>query len=87
MGRMKHFLLVFDRTKGELLKITPYSSRSRAMRARFDAERLHQAEPWVEVVVLNGTSEEAVRRTHSRYFNDAREIARQGIDRISETNA
>jgi hypothetical protein len=81
---MKHFLLVFDRPRGHLLKMTAYNSRSKAMRARFEAERLHRGDSSIEIVVLNSRSEAIVRSTHSRYFSDAREIARQGLDKVGD---
>ena len=76
---MKHFLLVFDRAEGRLLSVTPFTRRGEALQARFEAERLHRADPSVEIVVLNAASEEALRKTHARYFETAQEIARHGF--------
>jgi hypothetical protein len=68
---VKQFLLVFDRSKGEVLDCVAYRDRSTALRKRFEAERLHSASPDVEVVVLGADSKDALMRTHARYFKGA----------------
>jgi hypothetical protein len=81
---VNHFLLVFDRSEGRLLSVTPYRDRSEALRARFQAEKLHRDNHAVEVVVLNAASEQALRRTHARYFETAGEIAGQGFEKARD---
>jgi hypothetical protein len=82
---MKQFLLVFDRSKGALIKLTEYSVRSEALQARFDVERLHRHDPSIEVVVLSARSEGDLGRTHARYFEDTPQIAHRGLKSLSET--
>jgi hypothetical protein len=81
---VKHFLLVFDRAKGSLISAEEYSVRSQALQARFDAERAHRHDPSIEVVVLNARSEDDLRRTHARYFEDVGELMHRGLARISQ---
>jgi hypothetical protein len=63
-----HFLLVYNRAAGQLVRSTQYPSDSQALRARFDAEREFKGRPEIEVVVLTAESEEDLLRTHGRYF-------------------
>jgi hypothetical protein len=65
---MNHYLVVFDRSKGTVLRHQRYRDRNKALEARFAAEREHQDEPAIEVVVLGAQSWEALKRTHGRYF-------------------
>jgi hypothetical protein len=81
---MKHFLVVFDRAEGRLCRLTEYASSAGALQARFDAEKLHRAHPDIEVVVLSAPSKADLRRTHARYFQDVRQLASRGLDRVSD---
>lgn len=72
---MNHFLLVFDRARGCLLSQTTYEDHRVALMARFEAERLHDDNPDVEVVVLAAESVEDLHRTHGRYFFTISELA------------
>jgi hypothetical protein len=65
---MKHFLIVFDRSKGAIIRHRPYPGRVEALEARFAAEREFRDDPNIEVVVLGGSSWAAVQKTHARYF-------------------
>lgn len=75
MRSVLHFLLVFDRTHGRLLSERPFADDRKALEERFRAERLHRANPGIEVVVLTAESKEALRRTHARYFQSVSELA------------
>jgi hypothetical protein len=66
--------MVFDRRSGEVVERTVYSDRHEALRARFEAERKYQDAPDIEVVVLAADSEDAVKRTHARYFGTLRTL-------------
>jgi hypothetical protein len=81
---MKHFLLVFDRSQGKLCSLTEFEERSEALQARFDTEKLHRGQPSIEVVVLTAHSKADLRHTHARYFEDVRQMASQGLDRVGE---
>lgn len=78
----RHFLVVFDRAEGRLLRLDEYMDREAALKERFASERLHRQAPTVEVVVLTAASEDALRRSHSRYFQDVQQIARNGLRQV-----
>ena len=72
---MNHYLVVFDRSEGRVLRRQRYGNPDEALAARFAEEREHRGEADIEVVVLGATSWESVRRTHGRYFKDFDELA------------
>lgn len=74
---MAYFLVVYDQHTGHLLELTRYESqqRSEALKARFAREAQELTRSHIEVVLLGAASEEALRRTHARYFQTAAEIA------------
>jgi hypothetical protein len=72
---VKHYLLVFDRRRGALLEEKEFTDRPSALKARFQAERKGHSSD-VEIVVLGADSPDALRRTHARYFQTMRELAR-----------
>ncbi len=76
---MAHFLLIYDRSAGKLVRQESYGSNGEAMRARFVAEGEFAGRPEIEVVVLVAESEEAMRRTHGRYFLGLSEL----VDRLA----
>lgn len=65
---MCHFLLVYDRAAGKLLRLERYGSGAAAMEARFVAENEFHGDSNIEVVALAAASEDDLRRTHGRYF-------------------
>lgn len=77
---MPYFLLVYDQHAGRLLQLTRYETddRDRALSARFAREVVERDRSHIEVVLLGAESEEALRRTHARYFQTAAEIAATG---------
>jgi hypothetical protein len=82
-----HFLLVFDRIQGRVLSERRFTDHRKALEERFRAERLHRANPGIEVVVLTAESKEALRRTHARYFQSVSELAsmrRQQVAAVGE---
>jgi len=72
---MNHYLVVFERSKGTILRRQRYSDRNEALNARFAAEREHRGDPDIEVVVLGARSWEALKRTHGRYFKGFGQLA------------
>ena len=70
-------LLVFDRSAGALLRHQEFTDRTKALKARFAAEREFKSVSEVEVVVLNAQSTSELRSTHRRYFSGIREILRE----------
>ena len=81
---VKHFLLVFDRPAGNLLRMQEYVDGREALRARFDAERSYRHDPSIEVVVLSAESEAVLHRTHARYFEDIPQMVRRGLELLRE---
>jgi len=72
---MSHFVLVYDRTAGVLVRQRQYSSSREAMAARFAAEDEFEGRPEIEIVDLSAASEDELRRTHARYFLTLDELA------------
>jgi hypothetical protein len=64
---MNHYLVVFARSKGEVLRHQEYRNRGDALEARFAEERNHRDDPDIEIVVLGASSWDALMRTHARY--------------------
>lgn len=75
---MSHFLLVFDRAQGRLLREDTFEDSHAALVERFRAERLHRGGTDIEVVVLSAESKQALRRTHARYFETVSSMATVG---------
>jgi uncharacterized protein YegP (UPF0339 family) len=78
---MSNFLIVYDRASNTLQRIDEFGDdevgRRQALRSRLAAERERTSDS-VEVVVLEAVSEQALRSTHSRYFEDPATLARAG---------
>jgi len=72
---MSHFLLVYDRTAGRLVRKQQFATRGETLLARFAAEDEFSGRPEIEVVNLVASSEEELRRTHGRYFLTLDELA------------
>ena len=72
------FLVEYDRAKGKLVTFTAFddSEAVSAKKLRLDLElELSCNGIDHEVVLLQAASEEALRRTHRRYFEDPSQIA------------
>lgn len=71
------FLIEHDRGEGRLVRIERFSDsdRKRAEESRLNLElELNRKGIEKEVVLLEAASEEAVRRTHRRYFESLTEL-------------
>jgi hypothetical protein len=71
------FLVEYDRPRGRLVSIREFadSERTQAEDARIELEvSLNRAKTDHEVVLLQAQSQDALRRTHNRYFADLREL-------------
>jgi hypothetical protein len=67
------FLIQYDRRAGQLIKLERFADDHRlsASKARLDLEiDLRRRGDRHEVVLLEAASEEALRKTHGRYFED-----------------
>ena len=69
------FLIQYDRSTGTLRVFEPFddAQRGEAERARLALE-LENRPGSTEVVVLEAASEEALRRTHRRYFESPTDL-------------
>ena len=71
------FLIEYDRSQGRLITFKTFkdSARQEAEDARLQLElELNRGGIEHEVVLLEAASEEALRRTHRRYFEDLAEL-------------
>jgi hypothetical protein len=73
------FLIEYNRSQGRIVTFKTFddSERSKAERSRLEIElALNQKEIDHEVVLLDAADENALRRTHRRYFENATQIAK-----------
>jgi hypothetical protein len=77
-----HYLVVYDRRKGKILRHASYLDSSRALSARFDAEREFRGQSDIEVVVLSAESWESLTHTHARYFKAPYQLAEAALNRL-----
>ena len=73
------FLIEYDRPRGSIVQLRRYDDTSRkiAEDARLKLELdLNRQGLEHEVVLLDAPSEEALRRTHGRYFENVEELVR-----------
>jgi len=73
------YLIEYDRPRGSIVQLRKFGDASRAVaedaRLELDLDLKRQGIDH-EVVVLDAPSEEALRHTHSRYFESVAELAR-----------
>ncbi len=72
---MAHFLLIYDRTAGELIRQQRYADAAAAIAGRFAAETEFADQPEIEIVAVTAESEDELRTTHGRYFLDLSQLA------------
>ena len=73
------FLIEYDRNRGRLVTFKRFeqSEKRKAEDERLELElRLNRLGVKHEVVILEAASEEAVRRTHRRYFEDLADLVK-----------
>ena len=71
------FLIQYDRRLGRIVSLKRFTDDQRLMagKARLDLEiELQRRGQNHEVVVLEAASEEALRKTHGRYFDDVEHL-------------
>ena len=67
-GKTIHFLITYDRSKRQLVKMERFQNGRKAVDAYGEREREHADRPQIEVVLLGADSEDAIRVTHPVYF-------------------
>lgn len=73
------FLIEYDRGRGEIVDLQKFSDSARmdAEEARLKKElELNRLRVEREVVLMEAASEEALRRTHRRYFESLAELVK-----------
>lgn len=75
MGLMgKHqtfeFLITFDHDARKQLSLEKFSDTAQALEAYGEREEQYRGNPRVEVVLLGAESVDAIKVTHSNYFDD-----------------
>lgn len=73
------FLIEYNRNQGEVVAIQEFgdSERQKAESARLELElELNRLGTEHEVVLLEAASEEAMRRTHRRYFENLAQLVK-----------
>jgi hypothetical protein len=77
------FLLKYDRKRGEIRELTPFpiGERAQAQRERLAVELgLYKLGEKAEVVLLEASDEQTLRRTHQRYFKSPKELIESMAD-------
>lgn len=72
---MAHFLIIYDRAAGQLLRQERYPDAAAAFASRLAAESEFAQQPEIEIVALTAESEDELRTTHGRYFLDLNQLA------------
>ena len=71
------YLLEYDREIGELISIKSFTEGERALaqenRLAREIDQIGTGKEY-EIVLLEAASEEALRKTHSRYFENLKEL-------------
>lgn len=63
-----NWLIVYQRSKGLLLRCEEHPDSQEALSKRFELEREHAGDRDLEIVVLSAETLQDVYKTHSRYF-------------------
>lgn len=81
------FLIEYNRQRGEIVSMTTYTDnqREQVAEARLQLElRLRRDRAKQEVVVMEAANEEALRKTHARFFKSAQALlpTASGVDSL-----
>lgn len=69
-SKIQHFLLVFDHTKGQLVKELSFGQNSTAALAEYmRCEEQHRNNEMMDIVLVGSDSIETVKLTHANYFD------------------
>jgi len=78
---MRHYLVIYNRRTGGIIRRRQFQKADAALAARFEAEREFREEPDIEIVVLGADSWDALKQTHARYFKGVQELAGAALER------
>jgi hypothetical protein len=65
---MSHFVVVYDRSTSQLIRMSEHANRADALDERWAAEAENRGNGLIEIVVLAAASKDDLARTHGRYF-------------------
>jgi hypothetical protein len=74
---MAHFLLIYDRKAGTLLRRQEFATDAEALGARFAAETEFGVQENIEIVAISAASEEELMKSHGRYFLTSEQLGRR----------
>jgi hypothetical protein len=79
------FILSYDRLSEHIIDEMVFDDgeMTRALAVRVESEARYAGRDDIEVVLLRSQSAEALQRTHSRYFQSARDIASSLGDQVA----
>ena len=80
------FLIQYNRPTGRIVTLRVFDDSERAAAEDFRLELdldLHRRKIHDEVVLLQAISEDAIRRTHRRYFEDLDQIAKSAAGSLT----
>jgi hypothetical protein len=69
MGRLVHYLLVFDHDAGELIDEKYFEDADEAVAKYSEVEKCYEDRKRIEVVLIGSDSLETIKRTHANYFD------------------
>lgn len=64
------FLIAFDHDSGKQISLEEFNDTAQAVKAYGEREEQYRNRPRVEVVLLGADSIDAIKVTHSNYFED-----------------
>ena len=68
--RTADFLITFDHDAGKQISFEEFRDTAQALKAYGEREEEYRSNPRVEVVLLGAESIDAIKVTHSNYFED-----------------
>jgi hypothetical protein len=83
---MWHYLVIYNRRAGEIIRRRQFQTSGPALTARFEAEHEFRDEPDIEIVVLGADSWDALEKTHSRYFKGVQALAGAALEREARSS-
>jgi hypothetical protein len=82
------FLVQYDRGCGRIVELRTFEAWEAANEARLDLElRLRRDDITSEVVMLEAADEQALRRTHARYFDSVSELTEAAKAAVSSPDS
>lgn len=75
---IKHFILVFDHRKGELIDQREFGTDSQsAVREYAEQEKRFRDDELIDIVLVGSDSIETVKHTHANYFDGSASLSKE----------